>query len=102
MREILKRGGVASSVAYALLMAYAYGSQITKLFKVKDPTGLSLNFFIFALLAVLLRINTIVFAIKEIWDKGKIVSINIIALAIAQIIVIVGLATVIIQILIYQ
>lgn len=51
----MKTIGPLTALIYALLMTYAYGSQIYNLFETKNTSGLSLNFFLFALVAVMLR-----------------------------------------------
>lgn len=91
--------GPFTASLYAFLMIIAYGSQIFTLFKTNNAKGISLNFILIALLAVLLRISTVGFAIKEIWAKTKIKSIANIALLIAEITVLLGLTIIAIQII---
>ena len=97
----MPRIGPFTACLYALLIAWAYGSQIIKLYQIKDPTGISLQFILVALVAVLLRMATIGSAIWEIWQKAKIRSVSNLALAGAEAVVLIGLAWIGIQILIY-
>jgi hypothetical protein len=54
-----------------------------------------------ALIAVFLRVATIGSAIREVWQRAEIRSVSSIALTLAELVVIVGLSTVLVQIFIY-
>lgn len=94
--------GPYAAVLYSALMAWAYGSQIIKLYKEKNPSGISRQFITLGLIAVLLRIITQGSAIMEVWQKARIKSASIIALASAEAIVLLGLAIILVQIIIYS
>lgn len=96
-KEIFKNKGLYSSVGYLILMIIAYGSQIVKLFQTNEIVGLSLLWIICGLAAVLLRILTNGFAIKEVWKKAKIKSIANYALASAELVVVIGLIIILVQ-----
>lgn len=98
----MKRIGPYSALLYAILMAWGYGSQIIKLYNERDPSGISRQFIILGLCAVLLRIITQGSAIREVWQKAKIKSTSIIFLAIAEAVVLIGLSIILVQIIIYS
>ena len=83
--------GPVVAVIYAILMVWAYGSQIIKLYKTEKTKDLSLRFFFLAWIAVMLRITTVGVIIRETWN------ITAIALEIAEAAVFFGLLIIIIQ-----
>ena len=98
----MKSMGPVTACLYALIMAYAYGSEIIKLYEVKDATSLSFQWIGLALIAVLLRVATVGLAIKEVWNKAQVRSISNIALAISEIVVIIGLLIILYQMFLYN
>ena len=90
--------GAIAAIVYLFLISIAYASQIIKNLQTRDVSSLSLSFFFLALIAVTLRASSLGFAIIEIWKKAKIKSISNIALAIAEAIVILSLAIIVLQI----
>ncbi|MCD4760680.1 hypothetical protein K8R42_02160 [bacterium] len=98
----MKRIGPYSALVYALLMVWAYSSQIIKLFHDKDVSSFSKQFICVALIAVVLRIFTLGSAIREIWQKARIRSLSNISLAIAELVVLFGLAIIFVQITSYS
>ncbi len=101
-KEIIKSKGVYSSIDYLILMTIAYSSQIFKLFETKQTAGLSLLWIVCGLIAVLLRILTNGFAILEAWKKAKIKSVANYALALAELVVVIGLIIILIQFLLIE
>lgn len=98
----MKKLGPYSAFVYALLMLWAYSSQIIKLFRDKDASGFSKQFIAVALIAVLLRIITQGSAIVEVWQKARIKSVSNISLALAELVVFFGLAIIFVQIMVYS
>ncbi len=88
--------GQSIATIYALLMVWGYGSQVIQLHRTKNPHGLSLQFFVLTLAAVIIRTATVGFVI---WETHNFTAI---ALAIAEFVVIGGLATVALQIVYYR
>jgi len=84
------------AVIYMMLMLYAYGSQIRKLYLTKDPSGVSFSYFSFALMAVALRIAQTGIVIMQTWNFAAI------CLEVAEITVLVGLIIVVSQIIYYR
>ena len=88
--------GPIIAVIYALLMIWAYGSQIWKLYKTKKTEGLSIRFFFIAWCAVVLRMSTVGFVI------GETKNITAIFLEVAEAVVFIGLIIIVFQILYYH
>ncbi len=96
-----KRIGPYTACLYAILMLWAYASQVIILWRTKDVSNISVTFIAVALIAVFLRVATIGSAIREVWQRAEIRSVSSIALTLAELVVIVGLSTVLVQIFIY-
>ena len=88
--------GPITATIYALLMIWAYSSQIWKIRKSKNISSLSLKFFFVAWIAVVLRMSTVGFVIKET------LNVSAIALEIAEAVVFFGLIIIVFQILYYR
>jgi len=74
------------AIIYFLLMLHAYGSQILKIYRTREITGLSLSYYRGALTAVSVRIATVGLIIFSTRNTTAI------ALGLAEIVVLAGLA----------
>ena len=88
--------GAIPAFCYMCLMIFAYGSQSWKLKKEGKSGTVSLNFYLFGLIGVSLRVSTTGFVI---WETGNF---SAICLGIAELSVLTGITTVLIQLLYYR
>ena len=78
--------GPLTAIIYFLLMLHAYGSQILKIYRTQEITGLSLSYYRGALTAVSVRFATVGLIIFSTRNTAAI------ALGLAEIVVLVGLS----------